>query len=31
MDTLIKTAIAELGQKEVPGDDHNAAIFRYAH
>ncbi len=31
MDTLIKTAIAELGQKEVPGADHNAAIVRYAH
>lgn len=31
MDTLIKTAIAELGQKEVPGADDNAAIVRYAH
>jgi uncharacterized protein (TIGR02594 family) len=31
MDTLIKTAIAELGQKEVPGADDNVAIVRYAH
>jgi uncharacterized protein (TIGR02594 family) len=30
MDTLIKTAIAELGQKEVPGADDNAVIVRYA-
>jgi hypothetical protein len=31
MDNLIKVAIAELGQKEIPGAEDNAAIVRYAH
>ncbi|HEY9008986.1 MAG TPA: TIGR02594 family protein [Ohtaekwangia sp.] len=30
MDSIIKIAVAELGQKEVPGAGNNAAIVRYA-
>ncbi|HEY9045109.1 MAG TPA: TIGR02594 family protein [Ohtaekwangia sp.] len=30
MDSLIKVAAAELGQKEIPGAENNAAIVRYA-